>query len=198
MADRRASYGDVATLRGESIRSVRGQIAHGEIPAVKRDGRWVVDRGRLPLTDAQRRTLQTKADSVREAVEAALPSRMARTVAQRAKSMVDLDAFRLGAELLFEIRRDEPGLPGALRLEAASLLEEALLALAEAVQLFDRASKLAAITRARAGLARTTATLLLRGGLPPPDPVHAWVVRLETEVAPAVAGFARWTEKLGR
>jgi len=128
------SVREVAVLRGESVRAVRGQIARGEIPAVKRDGRWLVDRGRLPLTESQRRTLQVKADSVREAVEQALPSRMARTAGQRARSLVDLDAFRLGAELLFEIRKDAPGPQPALRLESAALLEEALLSLAEAVQ----------------------------------------------------------------
>ncbi len=72
----------------------------------------------------------------------------------------------------------------------------ALLAVAEAAQHFDRQLKLEAIHRARARLAQATAMLLLEAGIPPREPVFGWVATLETEVIPAVAGFARWAAKL--
>ncbi len=48
----------------------------------------------------------------------------------------------------------------------------------------------------RKRLARATALLLLEAGIPPREPAFRWVVTLETEVIPAVAGFARWAAKL--
>ncbi len=35
---------ETATLLGRNIRTVRGQLARGELPGVKEDGRWVVKR----------------------------------------------------------------------------------------------------------------------------------------------------------
>ncbi|MCP4990138.1 MAG: hypothetical protein GY928_30100 [Colwellia sp.] len=75
-------------------------------------------------------------------------------------------------------------------------MEEALLALAESVQQFDRDLKLEALNRARRELARATGLLLLEGGIPPAEPVHGWVAALEAEVLPAVAGLARWADGL--
>ena len=98
------SVREAATILDRSSRTVRGQLARGELPGVKRHGRWYVDRRHLPLTESQRRTLQAKAGRIRQAVEEALPSRMARTSGDRSRSLVDLDAFRLGAELFAELR----------------------------------------------------------------------------------------------
>ncbi len=74
------------------------------------------------------------------------------------------------------------------------MAEEALLALAEGATLFDLGHKLEALNRARSGLARCAALLLLSGGMPPAEPVYGWVAALESEVIPAVAGLARWAE----
>lgn len=193
------SASEVAVILGVSPRTVRGRMARGELPALKRNGRWVVHRRHLPLTEPQRRRLQEKADSLRETLESALPSRLAATREKSKRSVADLDAFRLTMELLREIRSAEPG---ALQEETARrvdrLLEAGLLALAEAVQHYDRSRKLTAVERARTAFSRCLAVLLVEGGLPVPEPLFAWVTTLEIEVLPAVAGFARWVEGLDR
>ncbi len=191
------SVREAATLLRKSSRAVRAQVARGELPGTKRDGRWYVDGRKLPLTEAQRRALQQKADAVRQMVDEALPSRMAATLGHRGRSIADLDGFRLGAEVLAAIRADTSAvLDAAVREQVGDSLEQALLALAEAVQQFDRELKVAAAARARAGLARAVGMLFIGAGIPPAEPVHSWVVTLETEVIPAVAGFARWAEGL--
>lgn len=154
-------------------------------------------RHNLPLTEAQRRTLQAKADTIRQTVETALPSRMAATQGQRSRSIADLDAFRSGARLLREMRSaGSESLPPAILERVTGLLEQALLALAEAVQQFERSLKITALHRARACLAQSVAILLLEGGIPPGEPLFSWVSALETEIIPAVAGFARWADRL--
>jgi excisionase family DNA binding protein len=192
------SIREAAALLGRSRRTVRAQAARGEIPAIKRKGHWFIPRHQLPLTETQRRSLQGKAEAVRQTVEAALPSRLARTAGQRNRSIADLDAFRSGARLLAELRAAPlEVLPPAFLESVIDLLEQALLDLAEAIQQFDRELKLAASNRSRAAFARVAGWLLLAGGIPPGEPVGAWVVALETEVIPAVAGFARWADGLG-
>lgn len=90
-------------------RAIRAQLARGDLPAVKRGGRWRIERRHLPLTEPQRKALQARADTVRQAVEEALPSRLARTPGQKSRSLADLDAFRHGARLLAELRADDGG-----------------------------------------------------------------------------------------
>ena len=193
------SIREAATLMGRSPRTVRAQVARGDLPGVKRNGRWRIERRHLPLTEAQRAALQAKADDIRHVVEAALPSRLARSTGQRHRSIADLDAFRRGAELLTEIRgAADDGIDEPLRQRVAGRLEEALLALAEGVQQFDREVKVEALRRSRGHLARAVGLLLLAAGIPPASPAHGWVAALETEVIPAVAGFARWADGLGR
>ena len=189
---------EAATLLGRNLRTVRGQLARGELPGAKRNGRWVLSREDLPLTESQRRTLQAKAGRVRRAVEDALPSRLARRQGDRSRSLADLDAFRLGAELLAEVRADGDSLGEKRRAQVADMLEGGLLAVAEAAYQYDRDLKLAALNRARGDLSRAGAALLLEAGLMPGDPVARWVAALEREVLPAVAGFARWADGLGR
>ncbi len=48
------SVREAALLTGRSPRTLRAQLARGEMPGVKRNGRWVLDRRNLPLTDDQR------------------------------------------------------------------------------------------------------------------------------------------------
>ncbi len=185
---------EAAVVLKRSPRTVRAQLARGELPGKKRRGRWRIDDRQLPLTEAQRGTLQRKADRVRRVVEDALPSRMAGSRGQRSRSIADLDAFRRGAEVLAEMRRDCQAIDAAARERAAAMAEEGLLAFSEGVMLFDREHKLEALKRARSSLARCTAVLLLTAGIPPADPVFEWVKAIESEVIPAVAGFARWAD----
>ncbi len=181
-------------LLGRKPRTVRAQLARGELPGTKRGGTWRIDDRKLPLTEAQRRALQRKAEQVRTAVEDALPSRMAASAGQRSRSIADLDAFRRGAEVLAEMRTASDSLEDGVRERAVAIVEEALLALAEGITLYDRQLKLEALNRARSGLARCAGLLLLSGGTPPAEPVFGWVAAIESEVIPAVAGFARWAE----
>jgi len=191
------SVREAATLMGCSPRTVRAQLARGELPGKKRNGRWRVDRRNLPLTEAQHRVLQEKAQAVRDAVEAALPSRTARRAGDRGRSVYDLDAFRAGAEVLRSLRAaGDDDLPEATRRRAEAAIEAALLALSEAVVQFERDLKLAAIRRSRARLARALGLLLIEMGEPPREPVLGWVQQLEGEVVPALGGFARWVDRL--
>ena len=188
------SVREAATLMGRSQRTVRAQLARGELPGVKCDGHWRVQRRHLPLTEAQRQALQAKADDVRATVEKALPSREARRAGERSRSIADLDAFRLGAKVLAALRAAEPAqLAEDTRWRACEALEASLLALAEASVHFEQRAKREALDRCRSQLARTVALLLLAGG---GEPAAGWIRELEDGMAPAVAGFARWIDRL--
>lgn len=188
---------EVATLLGRSSRTVRAQVARGELAGVKRNGLWRIPRQNLPLTEAQRRSLQSKAEALRQTVESVLPSRLALSPGQRTRSLADLEAFRSGALLLAELRAHGPAaLPPLVLARVLQLFDRSLLALAEAAQHFERELKLSAIHRARTGLARVVALLLIEGGIPPAEPLFSWVVALENGVLPAVSGFARWADGL--
>lgn len=189
---------EAATLLGRNLRTVRGQLARGDLPGTKRNGRWVVRRQDLPLTEAQRRRLQAKANRIRRTVDEALPSRSAKTPGDRSRSLADLDAFRLGVELLAEIQANGDLLDEEPRGRISTALEQSLLALAEAAFQFDREVKLEAVNRARGALARSAGSLFLLAGLEPREPMARWLAVLEGEMLPAVAGFARWTDRLGR
>lgn len=186
------SVSEVATLLGVSPRTVRARRARGELAGTKRGERWMVAREALPLSDAQRRSLQARADAVRATVDAALPGRLARTLGSEVRTLWDLDAFRLGVELTADLRASEA--PGAA--DAALELELGLMALAEGVHVFDRGRKLAALDEARARVGRASARLLISGGSH--DPSTAFVSRLEGQVGPAIAGYARWVSRLGK
>lgn len=194
------SVAEAATVLGCSERAVRARLARGDLPGVKRQGRWHVRRADLPLDGQQRRALQERAEAVRAAVEAALPSRTATTRAQRAVSVADLEPFRAGHTVLAAMRAHAvaggPAVPGAGC--AAAEVEAALLAIAEGHHQFAPAVKLEALTRARAALGRAVGALLAAADGPPESPALDWVVALEAEVMPRLAGFIRWTEKLGR
>ena len=189
------SVREAAVLTGRSPRTLRAQLARGEVPGVKRGGRWVVDRRHLPLTDDQRTRLERRAQGVRRQVDAALPSRVATTRSAKERSLADLEAFRLTLELHQGLLEDE-ALPDRERLTA--MTHDTLLALGEAFHEFDRETKQQAVRRARARLAQLVATLLIEHGVPPSAVAVGWLRRLEHEVLPVVAGFARFVDQLGR
>ncbi len=193
------SLREAATLIGRSSRTLRAQLSRGEIVGTKRNGHWTVDRHALPMTDSQRLALQSRADAVRDAVESALPSRLAERPGQRRKSVADLDAFRHAKEAWIALRQGVPGeelSPSILR--AGRLLERGLLSLAEATHAFDVPSKRRVLRRARSLISRAVGHLLLSMPSIPPEPLRSIVVRIETEVLPAIGGLLRWTERLER
>jgi hypothetical protein len=171
---------------------VRAQLARGDLRGAKIGGQWRVERRHLPLTEAQREALQRKADGVRAVVEDALPSRRARRGGERTRSVSDLDAFRVGAEVLGELRRETAELDQDTRQRAQAALEGALVALTESALHFDPPAKKRALERCRAELACVVTLLLLAGDGEP----AAWAHQLEQDMAPAVAGLARWIDRL--
>lgn len=193
------SVREAASILGRSPRTIRAQLCRGDLPGRKRDGRWVVPRESLPLTEAQRRVLQERADDLRRTLDEALPSRLAATRGRRGRSIADVDAFRRGVALLEAMRREGEGLlSGALMCDVPAHLERALLSLAEAVSQYDPRLKLAALNASRAEIARALARLFLHGGIPPKEPMWGWASIIESEILPAVAGLARWAERLER
>lgn len=189
------SVREAAVLSGRSPRTLRAQLARGELPGVKRGGRWVVDRRHLPLTENQRRQLEQKTREVRRQVDRALPSRAAGFRGSRERSLADLDAFRLTLELHRDLQADE-SLAESKKL--ARFTHSALLALAETFHEFDHEAKRRSVQRARARLAHLAAALMINHGLPPAEIAFPWLRRLEQEVLPAVAGLARFVDQLGR
>lgn len=168
---------EVATVLGLSERTVRRQLKAGELPGRKRGGRWVVARRALPLNAAQRRELQGKADTIREAVESALPPAVRhRTV----RALRELDVFEHASRTLMTLE----GPP-------AATLREGVLCLAEAHFEYDAGRKVARLRDARALFARTIALLEL-AGLP------AAADGLVADVLPRLAGLMRWAERLER
>jgi hypothetical protein len=189
------SIREAAVLLGRSQRTLRAQLARGEIAGRKQGSRWVIARHDLPLTEAQREALALRAGEIRETVERALPSRVAAKRGQRRRSLADLDTFRLGREVLLGLHGGSAD-GGERRRAAEDSLETGLLALAEGVHAFDPGEKIAALRRARSGFSRAAALLLLEAGEPPREPELGSVVRLENEVLPSLAGLLRWSEKL--
>lgn len=184
---------EAAVLLGIPVRTLRARVARGDIPAAKDGKKWLIDRRNLPLTDGQRQILQQRAEEVRQAVDTILPSRMAATADRRARSVADLDAFRETVAVL-GVLRATPTAPGAA--VAVGHLEEACGCLAEASFVYERERKLVALSDARARVGRAVAALLAAGGIPPAEPVHRVVTRLEATVSPAIGGYARWVAGL--
>ncbi len=187
------SVREAATLLGRPARTLRGQLKRGEIRGVMRDGAWRIPREHLPMTDAQRAALQGRADEARRAVEDALPSRLAVTAARTPKSLLDLDGFRIGRDLLFDMRRatddrDEP-------IEAC--LEDALCVLARGKFAFQADEKRRILNDARDRFSACLARVLLSAD-PLLDPRVRWAARLERELIPSISGLLRWTERLER
>lgn len=183
---------EAATLLGRSGRTLRDQVARGDIRGIKEKGAWVIPSDALPLTQAQRRALQARAEEIRSAVEDVLPSRMATDRAAKARSLADVEAFRKAR-----------GVSRAMKAASASPmaiadLEEGLLLLAEGNASFDRDMKVVALRGARARLGRVVGRLLLDADDLPAEPVHGWIRILEGEVLPLLAGLCRWAEHLPR
>ena len=191
------SVREAATLLGVSPRTVRARIARGDLLAVRDGATWRLDDRDLPLSATDRRRLQARADAVRRTVDAALPSRAARGRRDRGRSVADLDAFRLAMTVWQQLRgAPERVADDSLRLAAMAHLAAGLDALAEALHHFARPHKLHALDVARTSFARAVAVLLRAAGDLAGSPLLEPIATLEAEVLPAVAGLARWAERL--
>jgi hypothetical protein len=147
------SLREAAALLGRSARTLRAQVARGEIQGEKKGGRWTVSRWALPMTEAQRRTLLARADEVRATVDAALPSRTAPHVTKKRRSVADLDCFRAAIDLRRALAAADQGEAGFGSLASARVaLESGLIELCRAAYAYERAAKVAHLRAARSEL----------------------------------------------
>jgi len=185
------SIREAATLLGISPRAVRARITRGDLPGVKRGGRWTLPRESLPLTEPQRRDLQARADEMHAIVEQVAPSRRARTRDRRAWSLLDLKAFRVGAGVLAALQASAN--PAHHR--AAEMLEVGLLAMAEGCYRYQTARKVEAWGRARDAFSQTAARIALAADEPLDEPALGWLQAIEGELLSALVGLVRRVER---
>ncbi len=191
------SIREAALITGTSQRTLRGQLARGELAGRKQAGRWMIEKHSLPLTDSQRATVQARAEEVREAVNEALPSRNGRHAQDRRRSVLDMDAYRAGGSVLAELAALQIAVPSSSDLgRTTTAVETALLRLAEATYAYAAEDKITALRGARAEVSRAVGWLFMR---PPADfasKFHAMAIRLETEVLGPIGGLIKWAEGL--
>ena len=51
-----------ATVLGVSARTLRDRLQRGDLCGSKRGGRWIVDSHSLPMSEAQHRSMQARAE----------------------------------------------------------------------------------------------------------------------------------------
>ena len=112
---------EAATALGCSPRAVRARLARGEIKGQKQDGQRRIPRGHMPLTEAQHRTLQARADTIRELVEVVLLPQLAQRLPGSRDGFADLSAFRAGGSILADLPMGvRPIMAGQARFETRS------------------------------------------------------------------------------
>lgn len=171
-----------ADLLAVRPRTLRDQLRRGAIRGRKSDGRWIIRKADLPLTDADRRALQGKLAAFHDAIDRAVPPRIRGDVGLG--SVEQLDVFVLVRDLHAEI--------GAAHPAAGAHLRAALFAIARGHHQFDRRVKLTAFDDARTALSAAVVELTLSDTTADRDAV----ARLEGEVLPRLAGLIRWAEAL--
>lgn len=93
---------EAALLLSRSERTVRAQLARGELRGRKCGRSWLLRSEDLPLTASARSDLARRAEVAHEAVEASLPDRVRQ--ARRRLPIAELELFRLGRDFLGELR----------------------------------------------------------------------------------------------
>lgn len=181
------SVAEAAQILGQSVRTVRARLARGELHGRKKGGQWVVPREALPLPEAEHRRLQERAEAVRQAVDAALPSRL--TGQRPRRSVIDELAFRAAHALRIQLREN------AAAPDAVAAVEDVLYAVARGTHEWRTDAKLAAFGQARGAATRAITRLLVDGPIPAVEPVRTWVEILEHEVLPPIAGLCRQAER---
>lgn len=186
---------EAAPLLGRSTRAVRAKIARGELPATRRGHTWMIPLASLPLTDAQRQSMQQRADLVRGALDAVLPSRAATDRRRARRSILDLIPFTHGVHLLREVATTTPA--PANRDLVLRGLRDALLDLAAGSAEYDTRLRAESLRRARGGFARVAGLLLATVEAPDARSLQ-WCERIEHDVLPPIGGLLRWAERRGR
>lgn len=189
------SVREAAELLGCSTRTLRARLARGEIRGHKRDGAWRIARSDLPLTEAQRDEILSRAEQVRETVEGALPRLTLERGSSPRRSVLDLEPLRHVRALLATWDALDPVPPCVA--DARGHLQAAVTELCRGAHAFDPASKVAAFREARDRLSRAVAALILDSGAPLDDERKVWVETLEGRALAALGGLLRWAERLG-
>jgi len=182
------SLTETARLLNKSDRQVRYLIMHGGLEARKVDGRWVIRREDLPLSEGQTRAATQKQErAARLAMEVLQPD--GESKGSKRYSVRELRAFQEGAplyrELISAAGADHP---------AAALLREALMLLACGYHEFDDRNKAAFYARSREQASRAAMALLLEDEEARRDLID----RLETSLLPAIGGLIRHAERRER
>lgn len=151
----KVSVKEAATHLGRSERAVRSALKAGRIKGYKHQGRRVIPRRTLPMTDAERARMEVTVDDLHAAVDAVVPYHIARHIG--AHGLAGLRAYR-AVRAVFDAL---DGSPAARSI--GEILREAVRALAEGHHQFARLVKIEALTRARRAISRAVADLLLAG-----------------------------------
>ena len=184
------SVKEAAALLDLRPRTIRARLARGELPGKKKNGHWVIAQRDLPLTDGQRQSLNARADQLRQALDDALPSRVATTPNDRRKRLSDLNVIRLiqEARRCLETELISPASSTNAH-RAARILDEALVAVSQGISHFDMRLRMDAFLRARSSLGIAVGLLSMAGSDGRTTDV------LELQAIPALGGLMRWNER---
>lgn len=173
---------EAAAVLSRSERTVRAQLARGELFGSKVNGAWIIDSAELPLTEAQRERTLDRVARAHGLVERALPKRARRVLRDGGRSMRDFDPFRVAVELLSEARTR------AELTSVAASLEAGLLQLGHAAHEYLSSARLDALRAARRHWCCAAAI--------------AWSLeaeslaqRIERELVGSLGGILRYTER---
>jgi len=178
---------EAATILGVRPRTVRARLVRGALPGRKKDGRWVIPRAALPLTEAAHQALQARSQDVRTAVEAGLPSRVATRPGASTRSLADLEAFQAALAVRRSGVTTDPNL--------LADLDAGLFALAEGWHLYEPRPRLQALNTARSAFGRAVARLLMAASEPLPPETATQVAQLEQVTIAGIARLARSAER---
>ncbi len=176
---------------GKTQRQIRYLIQQGELKADKREGRWMIDSGELPLSAGQRAAMQRRETRLRETVEDGLGlEREPKGKGGRpAYSIRDLKAFQYA----LPIHADTTQVLGAAH-PAAQHLRQAMDLLGQGCHRFERSDKASAYRGARDAISAAVVALALE----PSEAASALQERIESELLPALAGLIRRLERRQR
>jgi excisionase family DNA binding protein len=188
---------EAATLLHISPRAVRARLQRGELKGHKDGGQWRVSRAALPLTAERHRELQARADTIREVVDNALPSR-APSLRPQKRHLPDLMAFRALVAILQDLRMaaDVSGRPApVVRAHTAAdrMLETALEGIGRAWPIFAPQHRLHFLDLARSEIGGAIAWLAASGDAD----LATLAARIEDEVLPPLSGMCRSAEHRG-
>jgi hypothetical protein len=188
------SLTEAAHLLGKTERQIRYLLRNGSLRGRKDGPRWLVDRDSLPLTEAQRAQLQQRVQAAETAFQRAVAPAKKATDERRPFSVSDLDAFRIGIELLAILRQQQ-------RHPAAELLATCLGEVGCGCHAFESRTKQRHFTAARDAAARAVVALWIGGsGTDGPAPAVAVApadvaARLEAELIPKLSGLVAAQER---